>query len=230
VLNSISCVLATGCQWSALSKDLAPKSTAHDYFIMLDRSGALRRIHKALCIAAREQAGKEASSTAAIIHSQSAKAAQKRGSKIDPQGYDSGKKVTGRKRHIFVVTLGLLLNIIVLPADIQDRHAANDLLKQIRSRFPFVERIYADGGYSGSKTAAMVCSTGCWKIETVKRSDAHRFVVLPKRWIVERVFAWISRNRRLMREFERYAITAVVFVRLAMIRLMLKRLTRQETV
>ena len=118
----------------------------------------------------------------------------------------------------------------MLPADIQDRHAARDLLKQTRSRFPFVERIYADGGYSGAKTAAMVRSTGCWKIEIVKRSDAHRFVVLPKRWIVERTFAWISRNRRLMREFERYASAAVAFVRLAMIRLMLKRLTRQAPV
>lgn len=114
----------------------------------------------------------------------------------------------------------------MLPADIQDRHAAIDLLKQTRSRFPFVERIYADGGYSGAKTAALVRSTGCWKIEIVKRSDAHRFVVLPKRWIVERTFAWISRNRRLTREFERYASTAVAFIRLAMIRLMLKRLTR----
>jgi transposase len=119
-----------------------------------------------------------------------------------------------------------LLNVIVLPADIQDRHAANNLLKQTRYRFPFVERIYADEGYSGAKTAAMVRSTGCWKIEIVKRSDAHHFVVLPKRWIVERTFAWISRNGRLKREFERYAITTAAFLRFAMIRLMLKRLTR----
>jgi transposase len=118
------------------------------------------------------------------------------------------------------------LNVDVLPADIQDRHAVINLLKQTRSRFPFIERIFADGGYAGAKTAAAVRSTGCWKIEIVKRSDAHRFVVLPKRWIVERTFAWISRNRRLMREFERYAGTAAAFVRLAMIRLMLKRLTR----
>lgn len=118
------------------------------------------------------------------------------------------------------------MNVTVLPADIQDRHAAIDLLKRTRSRFPFIERIFADGGYAGAKTAVMVGSTGCWKIEIVKRSDAHRFVVLPKRWIVERTFAWISRNRRLMREFERYASTAAAFVRLAMIRLMLKRLTR----
>jgi len=118
------------------------------------------------------------------------------------------------------------LNVAVLPADIQDRRAVINLLKPTRARFPFIERIFADGGYAGAKTAAAVRSTGCWKIEIVKRSDAQRFVVLPKRWIVERTFAWISRNRRLMREFERYAGTAAAFVRLAMIRLMLKRLTR----
>ncbi len=90
--------------------------------------------------------------------------------------------------------------------------------------------IYANGWCSGAKIAAMVLSAGCWQIEIVKRSDAHRFVVLPKRWIVERTFAWISRNRRLAREFERYASTAAAFVRLAMIRFMLKRLTRQAPV
>ena len=86
---------------------------------------------------------------------------------------------------------------VVLPADIQDRQPARDLLKQTRSRFPFVEHIYADREYSGAKTAAMVRSTGCWKIRIVKRSDTHRFVVLPKRWIVERTIKWISYNRRL---------------------------------
>ena len=120
-----------------------------------------------------------------------------------------------------------MLNVIVLPADIQDRHAAIDLLRKTRSRFPFVERIYADGGYAGAKIAATVRFTGWWKIEIVKRSDTHRFVVLPKRWIVERAFAWVSRNRRLMREFERYASTPAAFLRLAVIRLMLNRLTRR---
>jgi len=95
-----------------------------------------------------------------------------------------------------------------------------------RRRFPFVNRIFADAGYQGPKMAKAVASAGCWKIEIVKRSDLHRFVVLPKRWVVERSFAWISRNRRLMRDFERYAATVAAFVRLAMIRLMLKRLTK----
>ena len=90
--------------------------------------------------------------------------------------------------------------------------------------FPFIKRIFADAGYQGEKTAAAVAKTGAWKLEIVKRSDLHRFVVLPKRWIVERTFAWISRNRRLARDFERHARKAAAFIRLAMIRLMLRRL------
>ena len=114
----------------------------------------------------------------------------------------------------------------VLPANVQDRDGARGLLREARRRFPFIERIFADAGYQGPKMAKVVAATGCWKLEIVKRSDLHRFVVLPKRWIVERSFAWISRNRRLRRDFERYAATVEAFVRLARIRIMLKRLTR----
>jgi putative transposase len=119
-----------------------------------------------------------------------------------------------------------LLGVSVHAADIQDRDGAHDLLRRARRRFPFIERIFADGGYQGPKMAKTVTTTGCWTVEIVKRSDLHRFVVLPKRWIVERTFAWISRNRRLTRDFERYASTVAAFVRLAMIRIMLRRLTR----
>ena len=115
----------------------------------------------------------------------------------------------------------------VLPANIQDRDGSRALLARARRRFAFIERIFADAGYQGPKMAAVVAATGRWKIEIVKRSDkAVGFVVVPKRWIVERTFAWISRNRRLARDFERYATTVAAFVRLAMIRLMLKRLTK----
>ena len=114
----------------------------------------------------------------------------------------------------------------ILPANIQDRDGARGLLQSARRRFPFIAKIFADAGYQGPKMARTITETGCWKIEIVKRSDAKGFVVLPKRWIVERTLAWISRNRRLMRDFERYATTVAAFVHLAMIRLMLKRLTR----
>ena len=108
--------------------------------------------------------------------------------------------------------------------DIQDRDGAFHLLRRARRMFPFIERIFADGGYAGQKMALVVWRTGAWKLQIVKRSDAPGFVVLPKRWIVERTFAWISRNRRLARDFERYATTVTAFVRVAMIRIMLKRL------
>jgi transposase len=119
-----------------------------------------------------------------------------------------------------------LLGVSILPANIQDRDGARDLLQHVRRRFPFIDRIFADAGYQGPKMAKVVAATGSWHLEIVKRSDLHRFVVLPKRWIVERTFAWISRNRRLARDYERYDTTVAAFVRLAMIRIMLKRLTK----
>jgi len=118
-----------------------------------------------------------------------------------------------------------LLSVAVHAADIQDRDGAKLVIdKRTRALFPFIERIFADAGYQAKKTAESVAATGRWVLQIVKRSDAHRFVVMPKRWIVERTLAWISRNRRLSRDFERYASTVVAFIRLAMIRIMLRRL------
>ena len=192
--------------------------------MLWDWDGTLERIHHALYVAVRDREGREASPSAAVIDSQSAKGAQKGGASLDPQGFDAGKKVTGRKRHILVDTLGLLLSVIVHPADVQDRDGARELLRTApfvplhrdhlrRRRLPGAE----DGG---DRRHDRLLEAGI-----VKRTDAHRFVALPKRWIVERTFAWISRNRRLARDFERYARTVVAFVRLAMIRIMLRRLT-----
>lgn len=117
-----------------------------------------------------------------------------------------------------------MLNVIVHPADVQDRDGGLLVLQAVRKLFPFVERIFADGGYQGASTAAAVRALGPWQIEIVKRTDLHRFVVLPKRWIVERTFAWIGRNRRLSKDYENRTRFAVAYLRLAMIRLMLRRL------
>lgn len=130
----------------------------------------------------------------------------------------------GRKRHILTDTLGLLLAVVVQPASVQDRDGAEAVLREARRLFPFVERVIADAGYQGPRMEAAVVRTGAWTLEIVRRCDRHRFVVLPKRWIVERTLAWISRNRRLARDYERHARKAAAFVRLAMIRLMLRRL------
>jgi len=149
--------------------------------------------------------------------------------------------VVGRKRHLLIgpkatpagrYTIGLLLAVIVHPADVQDRDGAEPLLRQARRLFPFIARLIGDAGYQGPKMAAAVARTGHWRIEIVRRCDRHRFVVLPKRWIVERTIGWISRNRRLARgdrrsargHFERHCRIAAAFVRMAMIRIMLRRL------
>src|SRR5438132_3322537 len=226
VLNAIFYVLSTGCQWQAVPEDLPPKSTAHSYFMLWDWDGALERIHHALYVETREREGR--GEPDGCDHRQPERQGRsKRGSALDPQGFDAGKKITGRKRHLLVDTLGLLLNVVVHPANIQDRDGARLVLDRLtRCLFPFIERIFADAGYQGPRAARAAASTGRWVFEIVKRNELHKFVVLPKRWIVERTLAWISRNRRLARDFERYARTVAAFVRLAMIRIMLRRLTR----
>ncbi len=148
----------------------------------------------------------------------------KGGATLDASGYDAGKKVLGRKRHVLTDTMGLLLAVIVHPASVQDRDGAEDLLREARRSFPFIERLIGDAGYQGPKMAAAVAHTGTWRLESVRRCDRHRSVVPPKRWIAERTLAWVSRCRRLARDYERHARKAAAFVRLAMVRLMLRRL------
>ena len=226
VLNAIFYALSTGCQWQALPKDLPPKSTAHSYFMLWDWDGTLERVHHALYVATRANA--RAVKPAQPPRSSTVKAPKrlKGGSTLDPQGFDAAKKVTGRKRHILVDTLGLLLNVVVHSAAMQDRDGALLVLnRRTRRFFPFIKFIFADAGYRGQKTAAAIAKTGTWKLTIVQRNELHRFVVLPKRWIVERTLAWISHSRRLARDFERYARSAAAFIRLAMIRIMLRRLT-----
>ena len=229
VLNGIFYILWTGCQWQALPKDLPPKSTVHDYLELWNWDGTLERIHHELYVAVREQEGREAEPDSSHYRLADRQRLAKRGSWLDPSGYDAGKKVKGRKRHILVDTLGLLLNVVVHPADVQDRDGAFHLLRRARRLFPFIEHIFADGGYAGRKMALTVWRTGAWRLQIVRRSDVAGFEVLPKRWIVERTFAWISRNRRLARDFERYATTVAAFIRLAMIRIMLRRLAASHS-
>ena len=120
----------------------------------------------------------------------------------------------------------MLINVVVHRGNIQDRDGIRRLLRDAGRRFPSIVKLFADAAYQGPRVATVIADTGTWHLEVVKRTELHTFVVLPKRWIVERTFAWISRNRRLARDFERYASTVVAFIRLAMIRIMLRRLTR----
>jgi transposase len=227
ILNAILYVLTTGCQWRQLPKDFPPKSTVHDYLIDWQCDCVLTRIHHALYVEARERADREASPTTAIVDSQSVKSAEKGGRSVYPVGYDAGKKIKGKKRHAAVDTLGLMLGVAITPADVQDRDQIAPLLKEVRRTFPFLERAIADGGYQGAATAAKVKAAANIPLEIVKRSDtAKGFVVLPKRWIVERTFGWLGRCRRLAKDFENLSRMALAFVQLAMIRLMLRRVAR----
>ena len=229
VVNAIFYVLSTGCQWRFLPKDLPPRSTVHDYFKLWEWDGTLDRLHFTLFVQVRELAGKEASPTAAIIDSQSVKSAERGGAEIDPIGYDAGKKVKGIKRHILVDTLGMMLMGQIQSASVQDRDGALPVLAEARRLFPFIDKIFADGGYQGEATATAVARIGHWELEIVKRSDtAKGFVVLPKRWIVERTFGWLGRCRRLSKHFENLTRSALAFLRLAMIRLMMRRIARLQ--
>ena len=153
---------------------------------------------------------------------------RKRGASLDPVGFDAGKKTRGVKRHILTDHQGLLLSVVVHPASVQDRDGAAQVLsKRVRRRFPFIEVIFADAGYQGPRVRDTVRKSGAWRIEIVKRPDAQKgFAVIARRWVVERTLAWISRNRRLARDFENLARTATALIRLAMIKLMVRRLAR----
>jgi transposase len=151
---------------------------------------------------------------------------RKRGASIDPDGYDAGKKIKGKKRHILVDTIGLLLHAIVHPADIQDRDGGILVLSTLFGQFPFLKKLFADGGYQGPQfQQALAKVLPQLTVEIVKRSDrATGFEVLPKRWIAERTFAWLNRCRRLAKDFENLTPAALTFVKLASIRLMLRKL------
>jgi transposase len=230
VLNGIMYVLSTGCQWRYVPKDLPPRSTLHDYLQRWDYDGTLVKIHYALYQKCREQMDREASPTACVIDSQSVKSAEKGGAHIDPNGYDAGKKIKGKKRHILVDTQGLLLHAVVHPADVQERDGGILVLATLFGRYPFLKKLFADGGYQGPQfrqELATVLPELC--VEIIKRSDtANGFEVLPRRWVVERTFAWLNRCRRLSKDFENRTRTALAFLRLASIRLMLRKLSNSK--
>lgn len=224
ILNAVMYVLSTGCQWRYIPKDLPARSTVHGYFQRWHDDGTLGIIHHALYMACRDQMGREASPTACVIDSQSVKSAEKGGG-ADPHGYDAGKKIKGKKRHILVDTTGLLLHAIVHQADIQDRDGGVLVMSSMFGLFPFLQRLFADAGYQGPKFAAGTAEV--WPdlaIEIVRRSDtAKGFKLLPRRWVVERTFAWLNRCRRLAKDFENRTRNALAFLILASIRLMLRK-------
>src|SRR5919205_1274792 len=224
VFDAIFYVLKSGCHWRLLPHDFPPWSAVYYHFRRFRLSGLWFLILKALRAAERKRVGKDPQPTAAIMDSQSVKTVEE---SAHPSGYDAHKNVKGRKRHLLVDTLGLPLSIYVTSADVQDRVGARLLLAGLGPLVPRLKKIWADGAYSGKELAKWCEEQGGWKLEVVERDkEAKGFEVLPKRWIVERTFGWLRRDRRLTKDYERKVQTSETLIEVAMIRLILRRLAR----
>jgi putative transposase len=219
VLNALLYLLRTGCPWRLLPREFPPRSTVYGYFRRFWEEGIWSTIQTTLLVAARERAGREASPTAGIIDSQSVRTTEAGG----PPG-DAGKKVSGRKRHLLTDTLGLPLRLVVHPADIQDRDGLMLVCARIRRRFPWLRLLFADAGYQGEVAACAAAGQGL-ALEIIKRpAGVEGFHLLPRRWVIERTFAWLGRNRRLAKDFERLLETSTAMAALAIIQLLARRL------
>jgi putative transposase len=219
IVNGIFYVMRAGCPWRLVPSDLPPWGTIYRWFAAWRDDGRFERINHALVMADRERVGRDASPSAAIIDSQSVKTTEAGG----PRGYDAGKKVNGRKRHALVDTDGRGLVIEAHPASVQDRDGGGPLLSLSRRSFPFIERVFADAGYAGERVAGATSVA----LEIVRKApDQIGFAVQPRRWVVERFFAWIGRNRRLAKDFEATIASARAFLYAASVMLLVRRLAR----
>lgn len=224
VLDAVFYLVAEGVRWRSLPTDFPPWQTVYGFFSRWRDDGTWQRVHDALRDQVRVCEGRDPLPTAAVIDSQSVKGAETVGA--SRRGYDAGKKINGVKRHVVVDTLGLLLVVMVTAARVQDRDGAAPLLAVLRERFSTIRLVWADGGYAGRLVIWAAKVIGL-TVTIVKRTDdTTGFAVLPRRWVVERTLAWLTRNRRLVRDYERRADTHEAMTTIAMIALMSRRLAR----
>ncbi len=224
MLDAIFYLVRGGIAWAALPKDFPPYQTVFGLFTRWKKAGVWSDVHDALLDRARLRAGRHPQPSAAIIDSASVRAADTVAA--TSRGYDAGKKINGRKRHIAVDTNGLLLAVIVTVASIQDRDAALRLSALLRSKFSTITHVWVDGGYAG-RFVAWAERVLTLTVQVIKRSDdASGFEVLPRRWVVERTLAWLSKYRRCVRDYETHPDTHEAMIHLSMIMLMSRRLAR----
>ena len=223
IINAILYVCRTGCQWRFLPKEFPHWNTVYGVFRQWKLDGVWLAIHELLRNEVRKATGKKAAPTVGIIDSQSIRTAEGG----ETRGYDAGKKITGRKRHILVDTLGMLLMVVVHSAEIQDYDGGSIVMQGIRSLYRKLKIVFADGAYGKGGLPQLLKEQEGLQLQTVLRPIAAKgFQVLPKRWIVERTFAWINRRRRLSKDYGRLADTSETMIYISMIDLMSRRLAK----
>lgn len=227
IVDALRYIADNGTKWRALPADFPPWKTVHGFFTRWSSAGVFEAIRDRLREQIRLREDRNAQPSAAVIDSQSVRAAETVGR--GTRGYDGGKKIDGRKRHIATDTLGLLLVVLVTAASTQDRTAARELLERVRQRFRGIRHIWADGGYTSNPLLEWAKSTLTITVEIVKKiAGQTTFIILPRRWVVERTFSWICQARRNTRDYERLPEHSAAFINLSMITMMTRRLTRHK--